>query len=367
MGLLLAVFMGGCSESSDSEDSANVNQTERVELAGAGASFPAPLMTAMADAYRSRTQGRVTVNYQSIGSGGGMRQFGEQTIMFGMSEAYLSDDVMQDMERKTGGKAFNIPITLADVVATYNLPGIDAGLVFDGDLLVAIFMGTVTTWDDTRIQELNPEKDLPNLPIQVVHRSDGSGTTNVWTSYLSKVSEEWENTIGYATSVNWPTGIGGNGNEGVAGVVMNTPGAIGYNSFSYALLNDMSYGAIKNRSGNVIMPDYAATSKAADIDLPKDTRVLFTNTPAPYGYPVAGFAWMLAYENMDENNAIAAKTEAEELVRFIVWAITDGQDLSEDLGYARLPEAAVERGIAMVRQMKWNGESLGDTIVQEML
>ncbi|ERP31013.1 phosphate ABC transporter substrate-binding protein PstS [Chitinivibrio alkaliphilus] len=363
--LCLMVFFSGCSDTEKGDKPAS-RRDSRVELAGAGASFPAPLMTAMADEYRRYTQGRVTINYQSIGSGGGMRQFGEQTIMFGMSEAFLSDKVMQDLERKTGGKAFNIPITLADVVATYNLPGIDAGLVFDGDLLVDIFMGRITRWNDSRIQELNPEKDLPNLPVQVVHRSDGSGTTNVWTSYLSNVSDEWRENIGYATSVNWPTGIGGNGNEGVAGVVMNTPGAIGYNSYSYALLNDMSYGAIQNRSGNIIHPSFSATSKAADIDLPKDTRILFTDTPAPYGYPAAGFAWMLAYENMEQNNAINTRKEAEELVRFILWAITEGQDLSEDLGYARLPEAAVDRGMNMIRQMKWDAENIGEFLVEEI-
>ncbi|MBW6514982.1 MAG: phosphate ABC transporter substrate-binding protein PstS, partial [Candidatus Cloacimonetes bacterium] len=203
----------------------------RVELLGAGASFPAPLVTAMADEYRDVTNGRVTINYQSIGSGGGIRQFSEQTIMFGMTEAFLSDDVMRNIEQNTSGKAFNMPITLADVVVTYNLPGIEKGLIFDGPLLADIFLGKVKTWNDKRIQDLNPGKRLPRLPIQVVHRSDGSGTTNLWTSYLTKVSKEWETNIGYATSVNWPTGIGANGNEGVAGVVVNTPGAIGYNSF----------------------------------------------------------------------------------------------------------------------------------------
>ncbi len=336
---------------------------QRVQLIGAGASFPAPLVTAMADEYRDITDGRVTVNYQSIGSGGGIRQFGEQTIMFGMTEAFLKDDVMKDIEKKTGGKAFNLPITLADVVATYNVPGIKEGLIFDGDLLVDIFMGRVTLWNDSKIKALNPKAKLPRLPIQVVHRSDGSGTTNIWTSYLSSVSEEWKSKIGYATSVNWPIGVGGNGNEGVAGVVMNTPGAIGYNSFAYALLNKMSYGSIKNSSGNVIKPSYAATTAAADIELPEDTRILFTNTPAPKGYPAAGFAWMLCYEHMDKNNAISTKQEAEELIRFIIWAITDGQELSETLGYAQLPKAAVERNMAMIRQMKWKGEAIGQKIL----
>jgi phosphate transport system substrate-binding protein len=340
---------------------------QQVDILGAGATFPAPLITAMADEYRDLTGGRVTVNYQSIGSGGGVRQFIEQTVMFGMSEAFLSDEVMADIEAQTGGTAFNIPITLADVVPTYNLPGIGKGLVFDGELLVDLFMGKITRWNDPRIQELNPGVNLPPLPVQIVHRSDGSGTTNVWTSYLSRVSEEWASQVGFATSVNWPTGIGGNGNEGVAGVVINTPGALGYNSLTYALLNDMSYGYVINACGNVIEPSYAATTAAANIDLPADTRVLFTNTPACDGYPAAGFAWMLVYQNLDANNAVANRQQAEELIRFLIWAITDGQELSEPLGFARLPQAAIDRAMDMIRQMKWQGEPLGEAILDEVM
>jgi len=313
----------------------------------------------MADEYRDLTNRRVTVNYQSIGSGGGIRQFMEQTVMFGMSEAYLSDEVIADIEESTGGRAFNIPITLADVVPTYNLPGIDKGLVFSGELLVDIYLGKITRWNDPKIAELNPDIDLPDRSITVVHRSDGSGTTNVWTSYLSRVSDEWKNQVGFATSVNWPTGVGGNGNEGVAGTVINSPGAIGYNSLTYAILNDMSYGYVINSSGNVIEPSYEATTEAANIDLPDDTRILFTNTPAEDGYPIAGFAWMLVHENLDQNNAIQNRNEAVELVKFLIWSITEGQDLAEPLGFARIPEAAFEKNIAMIRELKWKGETIG--------
>jgi phosphate transport system substrate-binding protein len=337
----------------------------RMDILGAGATFPAPLITAMADEYRDLTNNRVTVNYQSIGSGGGVRQFIEQTVMFGMSEAYLSDQVMNDVVEKTGGRAFNIPITLADVVPTYNLPGIDKGLVFSGEVLVDIYLGKITRWNDSKIAELNPGINLPRTPITVVHRSDGSGTTNVWTNYLTRVSDEWRSRVGYATSVNWPTGIGGNGNEGVAGMVQNTMGAIGYNSLSYALLNNMSYGSVINQSGNTIEPGFAATSEAANIDLPEDTRILFTNTPAEYGYPIAGFAWMLVYENLEQNNAIRNRRAAEELVRFLIWCITDGQNLSEELGYAKLSDAAVERSMNMIRQLKWNGEEIGRKILED--
>jgi phosphate transport system substrate-binding protein len=339
---------------------------QKTDIIGAGATFPAPLITAMADQYRTETQGRVTVNYQSIGSGGGIRQFVEQTVMFGMTEAFLSDQVMADIESRTGGAAFNLPITLADVVPTYNLPGINKGLVMDGELLVDLFLGKITRWNDPRLAQLNPGVRLPGLPVTIVHRSDGSGTTNVWTSYLSRVSQEWANRVGYATSVNWPTGVGGNGNEGVAGVVMNTPGALGYNSLTYAMLNNISYAYVINAAGNIIEPSFAATTAAADIELPADTRVLFTNTPAPDGYPAAGFAWMLVYQNLDKNRAIANRDQAGELLRFLVWSVTEGQKLSESLGFARLPQAAVDRSFAMIRQIKWEQEELGAKILAEL-
>lgn len=365
--LICVLFIQACSGESDTpgEFGERTSSERRIDIRGAGATFPAPLITAMADEYRDLTNRRVTVNYQSIGSGGGIRQFIEQTIMFGMTEAFLSDEVMAEIESKTGGKAFNMPITLADVVVTYNLPGVEKNLIFNGELLADIYFGNVTHWNDPKIAELNPDVNLPNRSITVVHRSDGSGTTNVWTSYLSRVSDEWREKVGTSTSVSWPTGIGGNGNEGVAGAVQNTIGAIGYNSLSYALLNNMSYGSVINKSGNVIRPSFEATTMAANIELPEDTRVLFTNTPAEDGYPIAGFAWMLIYENLEQNNAIDSRYEAEELIKFIIWSITDAQEISESLGYARIPEAALGRNLEMIKQLKWNGEKIGEQILDE--
>jgi phosphate transport system substrate-binding protein len=317
----------------------------------------------MADEYRDLTGGRVTVNYQSIGSGGGIRQFTEQTVMFGMSEAFLNDGQLAAIAAAGGGVAFNLPITLGDVVPTYNLPGVAKGLVFDGDTLAEIFLGNIRTWADPQIALLNPGVRLPPLPITVVHRSDGSGTTNIWTSYLTKVSPAWADRVGFATSVNWPVGIGGNGNEGVAGVVQNTPGALGYNSLVYAALNNIAYGFVKNKSGNVIEPSLVATSLAADVPLPADTRILVTDTDAPDGYPIAGFAWMLVYENLEANNAISTRTQAEELLKFILWAITDGQELSESLSFSRIPAAVLQLNLDMIRQMKWQGEDLGAQVL----
>lgn len=358
--ILVALLMYACGGDGD-----RVPVEERTNILGAGATFPAPLITAMADEYRDLTNRRVTVNYQSIGSGGGIRQFMEETVMFGMSEAFLSEEVMANIEESTGGKAFNLPITLADVVPTYNLTGIEKGVVFSGDLLVDIFLGKITRWDHERIRELNPDIDFPDREITVVHRSDGSGTTNVWTSYLTRISDEWREKVGYATSVNWPVGIGGNGNEGVAGTIVNSPGTIGYISLTYAILSSMSYGYVINSSGNVIEPSYAATTEAANIDLPDDTRILFTNTPAENGYPIAGFAWMLIYENLEQNNAIQNRDQAEELLEFLIWCITDGQDLAEPLGFARIPQIAFDKNIKMIRQIKWDGEEIGLEILEK--
>jgi len=338
---------------------APVATAQNVDLLGAGATFPAPLVTAMADEYRDVTSGRVTVNYQSIGSGGGIRQFLEQTVMFGMTESFLRGEQLEQARSQSGGEAFNMPITLGDVVPSYNLPGVQTGLIFDGALLAEIFLGNVTLWNDPQIAQLNPGVRLPPLPISVVHRSDGSGTTAIWTDYLTKVSPQWASQVGFGTSVAWPRGIGGNGNEGVAGVVQNTPGAIGYNSLVYVVLNDISYGFVKNKSGNVIEPSLAATSLAADVEIAADTRVSITDTDAPLGYPAAGFAWMLVYENLDANNAIATREQAVELVDFIIWVMTDGQELSEGLAFARIPAAVFDLNMIMIKQLKWQGELLG--------
>jgi phosphate transport system substrate-binding protein len=318
----------------------------------------------MADHYKTHTNNSVTVTYHSIGSGGGIRQFIDQEVMFGMSEAYLPDEKMVEVESRTGGKAFNMPITLADVVPTYNIPGISSGVIFNGQVLADIYLGTITNWNDERIKSLNPEIQFPNLEISVIYRTDGSGTTNILTNYLNSVSAEWAKLVGKGTLVKWPVGKGAKGNEGVADLVIGTEGSIGYNSFAFALLNNMGYGSIINLSGITIEPSLAATTEAANIELPADTRVIFTNTTAINGYPIAGFTWVLVYENLNQNKAISNIDEARELIHFLVWMITKGQDLSEMLGYARLPQTALLRNIEMIKQLKWEGKPIGLEIVQ---
>lgn len=355
-----AAYAGG-----GQEGAAGGSSAERVELLGAGASFPAPLITAWADEYRDVTNGRVTINYQSIGSGGGVRQFMEQTIMFGASEAHLTDENSEIAQQNTGGLAYNMPLTLGDVVLTYNIPGVDQQLVFDASTIAGAFLGEITNWNNPRIAALNPGVNLPNLPIQIAHRSDGSGTTNVFTNFLTKTSETWANELGFGSSVNWPVGTGGNGNEGVAGIVQNTPGALGYNSLVYAVLNDIDYAAVVNNSGNTIRPSLQATSLAAAVSIPQDGRIMLTDTDAAQGYPIAGFAWGLVYENLDENDAITTRTEAEELTRFLYWVVTEGQNINESLSFARLPDDAQAVALSMINSLKWQGDDLGAQVIAD--
>jgi phosphate transport system substrate-binding protein len=336
----------------------------QADLTGAGASFPAPLIATWADEYRFLTDGRVIVNYQSIGSGGGIRQFLEQTVHFGATEAFLSDGQLEAARRATGGEAFNLPITLGDVILTYNLPGVGTGLVFSGEVIADLFLGNITRWDDARLQELNPGVQLPATAVNIVHRADGSGTTSIFTNYLSKVSSDWADQVGFGTSVNWPVGMGASGNEGVSGIVGSTPGALGYNSLAYATLTDISYGFVINSSGNVIEPSLASTTSSADVPLPEDTRVIITNTAAPDGYPITGFSWALVYENLDASNAFTSREQAEELVRFLIWIITDGQELSELLDFARLPGPAVENNLERIGRIRWQGENIGLALVR---
>ncbi len=368
--LVLGFMLGSCSRSaeqdSDASAAAATSQRARVELLGAGATFPAPLITAWADEYRDLTRGAVTVNYQSIGSGGGVRQFMEQTVMFGASEAHLSDENSNLAQQNTGGLAFNVPLTLGDVVPTYNVPGVGGGLVFSPDTIAGAFLGEITSWNDPRIAELNPGVNLPNLPIQIAHRSDGSGTTNVFTNYLTKVNERWASQIGFGSSVNWPVGSGGNGNEGVAGIVQSTPGALGYNSLVYAVLNEIDYGRVINSSGTIIDPSLEATSLAAAVAIPTDGRIMVTNTDAPQGYPIAGFAWGLVYENLDRNQAVATRDQAIELVRFLYWVITEGQNINESLSFARLPVDAQAVAEQMIGSLKWQGEPIGQDQIADI-
>jgi phosphate transport system substrate-binding protein len=316
---------------------------------GAGATFPYPLYSKWFDEYAKLEPG-ARFNYQSIGSGGGIRQIIARTVDFGASDAPVSDDLLQ----KAPGVLLHIPTVMGAVVATYNLPG-NPKLRFTPDVLADIFLGKITKWNDARILAANPGASLPDRPLVVAHRSDGSGTTSIWVDYLSKVSKEWEQKAGRGTSVNWPVGLGGKGNEGVAGLVKGTPGALGYVELAYAGKNNLALAAIRNRAGKFVEPTLESTSAAATgaaKEMPSDFRVSLTDAPGEGSYPVAGFTWLLVYKDQPDE----AKGRA--LVKFLWWAIHEGQKYAPELVYAPLPGPVVKLVEARVKEISFGGRPL---------
>ena len=320
-------------------------------LTGAGATFPNPIYTKWFDAYNKKTG--IKINYQSIGSGGGIRQFTEGTVDFGASDGPMNESQIQAVN----GNVLHVPTVLGAVAVTYNVPSLgDTKLKFDGNLLVEIFMGRVTKWNDPKIAALNPGVKLPDIDLIVVHRSDGSGTTYVFTDYLNKFSREWKDKVGYATSVSWPTGLGGKGNEGVTQQVKQTEGALGYVELIYAISNNLPYAQVKNATGNFITPSLeTVTAAAAGAKLEKDTdfRVSITNAPGAQAYPIASFTWLLVKK--DNNNPDKAK-----LIRdFLGWMITpEAQAMASDLHYAPLPAPVVALVQARLPTLKAGGKAI---------
>ena len=316
---------------------------------GAGATFPYPIYSKWFDEY-TKVDPSARFNYQSIGSGGGIRQITERTVDFGASDGPMTDELL----RKAPGELLHIPTVLGAVVATYNLPG-NPKLRFTPDLLADIFLGKVTKWSDPRITSVNPGVSLPDKAIIVVHRSDGSGTTYIWVDYLSKVSKEWEQRVGRGTSVNWPVGLGGKGNEGVAGQVKSTPGAIGYVELAYATKNNLPAAAIRNQAGKFVEPSIQSTTAAAAgaaKNMPSDFRVSLTNPPGEDAYPIASFTWLLVYKDQPD------ETKGRALVKFLWWAIHDGQKYTSDLLYAPLPSQVVSQIEAKLKQITYQGKPL---------
>jgi phosphate transport system substrate-binding protein len=308
---------------------------------GAGATFPYPIYSKWFDEY-AKVDPSVRFNYQSIGSGGGQKQILAQTVDFGASDGPMSDDNLA----KAPGKLLHIPtVAGADVVA-YNLPG-NPALKFDAETVAGIFLGQIKKWNDPKIVALNPGVTVSDQDIVVVHRSDGSGTTYIWTDYLSKISPEWKSRVGTNTSVNWPTGIGGKGNEGVAGQIKQTPGALGYVELIYAVQNKMPYAEIKNSAGNFVKPSVESIIAAlATADIPDDFRFSITNAPGPDAYPIAGATWLLVYEQQKD----AAK--GKKLVAFLKWAAKDGEKMAKDLQYASMPDNLQQRILKRIDEIK---------------
>ena len=325
--------------------------TQPVNLNGAGGTFPAPLYTKWFSEYYYISGAKI--NYAAVGSGAGINQITAGTVDFGASDAIMTAD-QQKAAETAGGPILHIPMTSGAVAIVYNLPNIASGQIkLTGDVLAKIYLKTITSWSDPQITALNPGLTLPNTPIAVVHRSDGSGTTYIFTNYLSKVSTDWSTKVGNATAVNWPGDIGGQGNAGVAGQVQQITGAIGYVELAYAEQNKIPWVLLKNAAGNYEAPSLAGTTKASEgITLPDDMKVMITSSTNPDAYPICGFTWILAYVNQTD------KVKGQALVNMLWWAIHDGQQYSPALDYAPLSSAAVAKAESEILTIKYQGQPL---------
>src|SRR4030043_1411163 len=317
---------------------------KEIELIGAGATFPYPLYSKMFDV-NSKEYG-VKVNYQAIGSGGGIRQLTNKTVDFGGSDAIMSEADLKE----ASAPILHIPTCAGAVVLTYNLTG-NPQLKFTPNVIGDLFLGKIGKWNDRRLADINPGVKLPDMNVTVVHRSDGSGTTFIFSDYVSKVSREWKEKVGAGTSLNWPTGLGGKGNPGVAGLVKQIPGSIGYVELIYALQNKMPYGLGKNKKGNFVTATLAPTIRAGDIILPDDMKVSLTDTDAPEGYPISGFTWILGYK--DQGYGDRSEEKVKELVKLLWWMTHEGQKYTEPLEYSPLSKKAVEKAKKRIKPITY--------------
>jgi phosphate transport system substrate-binding protein len=317
---------------------------QNVRINGAGATFPNPIYSKWFSEY-GKANSSIQINYQSLGSGAGIRQITEQTVDFGATDGPMTDDQL----RAAPGKILHFPTVLGAVVPVYNIPNVTTELKLSGAVLADIFLGKITKWNDPAIAKLNEGVNLPGTDITVVHRSDGSGTTYIWVDFLAKTSPEFKKRVGIATSVNWPAGVGGKGNEGVSGLVKQTPGSLGYVELIYALQNKIAYGSVQNMAGEFTkasVQSVTAAAAAAAAQMPPDFRVSITNAPGKGVYPISSFTWILLYETPKD------KAKGKAMVDFMKWALSDGQKYANDLGYAPLPEAVVKLEMAALGKIR---------------
>jgi phosphate transport system substrate-binding protein len=303
-------------------------------LNGAGATFPYPVYSKWFYEYNKKTG--TQVNYQSIGSGGGVQQFTAKTVDFGASDAFLTDEETA----KVKGQVIHLPTVIGSEPIVYNIPGVQSGLKLTPGVLVGIYLGEITKWNDPAIANLNPDITLPDLSITVAHRSDGSGTTNIFTNYLTKVSTKWAASVGWGKAVKWPVGVGGKGNEGVAGLVKQIPGTIGYVELAYAKQNNMSCALLKNKAGKFVEASVESTTAAAAGALermPADFKVMITNAPGKDAYPISGFTWLLVQPKYDD------PVKGKAVVDMLKWIYADGEAMAADLYYAPLPESLIAK------------------------
>jgi phosphate transport system substrate-binding protein len=318
---------------------------QTVQINGAGATFPNPIYSKWFSEYNI-LHPTVAINYQSIGSGGGIRQLSAGTVFFGASDGPMTNEQIA----AAGFRITHFPTVLGGVVPIYNVPGAGSDVRFTGKVLAEIFLGKITRWNDPAIKSVNPGINFPNDDITVVHRSDGSGTSYIWCDYLSKMSPEYRKTVGVATSVNWPVGVGGKGNEGVAGLVKQTPGSIGYVELIYAIQNKIAYGPVQNAAGEFVRASTETVSNAASAAakaMPRDFRVSITNAPGRDVYPVSSFTWLLIQDSPGD------KQRGKMMGDFLHWALTDGQRFAPELGYAPLPQEVVALEMQRLGQLKF--------------
>jgi len=316
-------------------------------LNGAGATFPAPIYSKWFSEYHN-LHSNIQVNYQPIGSGGGIRQVTEATVDFGASDMPMTDEQLKEAEAKLKTKVLNLPTVLGAVVPAYNIPGVTGEVKFTPDVLAGIFLGKISNWNDPAISKDNPGVKFPNQDIIVVHRSDGSGTTFIWTDYLSKVSSDWKSQVGANTSVKWPKGLGGKGNEGVAGSIRQLAGSIGYVELIYAVQNHITYGSVRNSSGVFLKASLEGVTAAAASapKMPADFRVSITNSPGKDAYPISSFTWLLIPQQSKDS------AKGKILSDFLNWMVTDGQKMTGALDYAPLPDNVVAKEKETIKQIK---------------
>jgi phosphate transport system substrate-binding protein len=343
----LTLMASACGSQPASQEGASTTpaaSSGTVQINGAGATFPVPIYSKWFAEYH-KLHPNVEINYQSIGSGGGIRQITNETVFFGATDGPMTDEQL----KAAPGPILHIPMVLGAVVPVYNIPDVQSELKFSGAVLADIFLGTITKWNDPAIVKLNQGVRLPATNITVVHRSDGSGTTYIWVDYLSKTSPAFKSKVGVNTAVNWPAGVGGKGNEGVAGLVTQTPGSIGYVELIFALQTKSSYGAVQNAAGDFVkasVESVTAAAASAAGQMPADFRVSITNAPGQGAYPISSFTWLLLYENSKDT------AKAKIMVDFVKWALSDGQRFAAELGYAPLPAEVIKLELAAIDNVK---------------
>jgi len=348
--ILAVVLLQACSGTSNKkadEKSANISN---VSLTAAGATFPMPYYNMVFKTYGDKTGTQIT--YGGIGSGGGIRSLTDKVVDFGATDAYLDDAQMAEMP----AEIVHIPTVLGAVVIAYNLEGVD-GLKLSGELLEKIFMGEITKWNDSKIKSINPDLNLPDLAITVIVRSDGSGTTHIFSDYMSKISSKWADKVGTGKSLQWPVGMGAKGNPGVAGTISQTRGAVGYIGSEYAFAMKIQTAQLQNSSGNFVLPTIETVSAAAQGEIPADTRIMLTNSADPNSYPISGFTWIILYKEQNYNNR--TKEQALATVKLLNWLVSEeAQGEAEKVHYAPLPASAVEKAKSILRGVTFDGTPL---------